>query len=127
MRGVAAPGDEPELKDDPILTPQQWFPVFRAFVLQYYREHPDHDRLWLKDDHRELYQRIVAQEHKIDALGTVKLSELMGHLREWRDLMLQAEFATAERHRHGAPGWPNREELVPAMRLLQSRPSNWTV
>jgi len=78
------------------LTPQEWFPAFRACVLQYHRQHPDHDPLWLKEHHRELYQRIVAQENLIDALGTVQFSELMDHLKEWRSLMLQAEFATAE-------------------------------
>lgn len=71
-------------------------PVLRACVLQYHREHPDHDRLWLKEHHRELYQRIVAQENAIDALGTVQLSKLMEHLKEWRSMMLQAEFATAD-------------------------------
>ena len=116
--------------DDPILTPQQWFPVLSACILQYHREHPDHDRLWLKEHRYELYQQIVAQENEIDALGTVRLSELMVHIKEWRRLMLQAEFATAdderelfggdvltpaefqERHGHPAPAWPKPDEGV---------------
>jgi len=87
---------EAQEEDDPILTPVQWFPVFRACVLAYYRDHPDHDRMWLKDHHPELYRCIVVQENLIDAFGTVQFSELMKQLSKWRSLMLQAEFATAE-------------------------------
>jgi len=46
--------------------------------------------------YHELYQQIVAQEHKIETLGTVRFADLMTELKEWRRLMLQAEFATAE-------------------------------
>jgi len=48
----------------------------------------------LKEEHQELYQSIVNQEDLIDALGTIRLSFLMEHLKEWRRLMLQSEFAT---------------------------------
>lgn len=88
-----------EGKDDPLLTPEQWYPEFHRFHVHVCHEIPDFDRLWVKQHRSHLYQKIKSLENQIDALGEAKLSEVMVIMREWRELILSAEFEWKETQR----------------------------
>jgi len=78
--------------DDPIVSPEQWFPSFRYFHHNVIRESPDFDYAWVCQNRPELYGAIKGKENQIDALGAAQLSQVMALLREWRELILTAEF-----------------------------------
>lgn len=88
---------QPETQDDPILTPDQWYPHFRDFHHRVVSEAPDFDYLWLKEHKPDLYRSIKAKENEIDALREARLAHVVGIMREWRELVLQAEFERRER------------------------------
>ncbi len=50
------------------------------------------DYLALKEQSPELYREIKTKENEIDALGDVRVSEVMGLVRQWRGLVLKAYF-----------------------------------
>jgi hypothetical protein len=77
--------------DDPILSPDDWYPEFRAFHHQVIRETPDFDYLALKERQRDLYDAIKAKEKELDSLGPAPLSRVMEIMRDWRALILEAE------------------------------------
>ena len=76
---------------DPILTPEQWYPEFHRFHVQVVRSTPDLDWRWVRKDRPELYAAIKAIEDTIDGLGDARLSDVLNLMREWRDLILKAE------------------------------------
>ena len=84
-------------EEDPSLTPDQWYPEFHRLHVQVVQEIPNFDYLWLREHRPDLYWAIKAKENEIDALGDARLSEVMAIMREWRELILKAEFG-AERH-----------------------------
>jgi hypothetical protein len=83
-------------KPDPMLSVEDWYSHFLKFCRQVYAETPDFDCLWLKENRADLYRVIKAKENEIDALGGARLSEVMAVLREWRSLILKAEFVRKE-------------------------------
>ena len=82
-------------QNDPILNPELWYPPFRDFHQKVVAQTPDFDYGWVHQNRLELYRRIKAKEDEIDALGAAQMSRVMALLREWRELILTAEF---ERH-----------------------------
>ena len=78
--------------DDPIVSPEHWYPSFREFHHNVVRESPDFDYGELREHNPNVYPRLKAKEDEIDALGAARLSQVMALLREWRELILTAEF-----------------------------------
>ena len=78
--------------DDPLLSPGEWYLHFTAFVTEVYKATPDFDLAWLRNNRTDLYQQIRAIEDQIDRLQEVRLSEIMSMMREWRTLILRADF-----------------------------------
>ncbi len=79
-------------EEDPILTPEQWYPEFHRFHVQVVQETPDLDWQWLREQQPDLHKSIKDKENELDALGEARLSEVMEIMREWRALILQAEM-----------------------------------
>jgi len=79
-------------EDDPILPLEAWYPVFKELHRKVVAETPHFDYLWLKEHRPDLYQAIKAKENELDALGPAPLSQVMAIMREWRGLILKAEF-----------------------------------
>ena len=82
--------------DDPNLSPEQWYREFHRFHVQIVQETPDLDWKWLREQRPELFQAIRQKEDELDALGNARLSEVMVIMREWRELILKAEFERVE-------------------------------
>ena len=82
--------------DDPILDPEQWYPQFKDFHHKVIAETPDFDYGWIRQNRSELYRHIKTKENQIDALGTARLSEVLAIMRDWRELILTAEFERKE-------------------------------
>jgi len=80
------------IEEDPILTPKQWYPDFRDFHHKVIAETVDFNYGWLRANSPDLYQAIKVKEDELDALQEAKLSEVMAIVRQWRELVLQAEF-----------------------------------
>jgi len=78
-------------EEDPILTPEQWTPHFRDFHHKVIKETPDFDYGWLQANRPDVYRAIKAKEQELDSLRGARLSQVMGIMREWRGLILQAE------------------------------------
>jgi hypothetical protein len=78
--------------DDPVVSPDQWFPSFREFHHNVVCESPDFDYGELRKQNLNLYRRIKVKENEIDALGSARLSDVMALMREWRELILRACF-----------------------------------
>jgi hypothetical protein len=78
--------------DDPVLNADQWYPDFSDFHHKVIAETPDFDYAWVCQYRPELYRAIKVKENEIDALGPARLSQIMALLREWRELILTAEF-----------------------------------
>ena len=78
-------------EEDPILTPEQWYPEFYRFHVQVVQETPDLDWQWLGEQRPDLYRTIKGREHELDALGEARLSEVMKIMGQWRGLILKAE------------------------------------
>lgn len=85
-------GKERSVDDDPILPVEAWFPVFKALHRKVIAETRNFDYGWLRRNRLDLYQAIRTKEDELDALQEVKLSEIMTIIREWRELVLKAEF-----------------------------------
>ncbi|MCH7911731.1 MAG: hypothetical protein IH856_01655 [Deltaproteobacteria bacterium] len=83
-------------QDDPILSPGQWYPHFRDFHHKVIAETPNFDYLWLKEHGPDLYRDIKAKENALDALGDARLSTVVALMRQWRELVLKAEFELVE-------------------------------
>ncbi len=79
-------------EEDPILTIAQWYPYFRDFHHKVIVETSSFDYLWLKEHRPDLYQAIKAKENELDAIQEARLSEVMAIVRQWRELVLKAEF-----------------------------------
>jgi len=79
-------------EDDPILPLEAWYPVFKELHRKVIAETPDFDYLWLKQHRPDLYQAIRAKESDLDAIQEARLSVVMAIIRQWRELVLQAEF-----------------------------------
>jgi hypothetical protein len=94
------PETTPEPDDDPLLRVEQWYPEFHRLHMAVVAETPDFDYGWLRQHRPDLYQRIKDKENAIDALETVRLSEIMAIMTEWRWLMMDAEFQRADSVRH---------------------------
>ncbi len=78
-------------EEDPILTPEQWIPHFRDLHHKVVKETPDFDYGWLQANRPDVYQAIKAKELELDSLRGARLSPVMGIIRDWRGLILQAE------------------------------------
>jgi len=78
-------------QDDPILSPDQWYPEFHHFHIQVVQETLDLDWQWLREQRPDLYQSLKDRENELDTLGAARLSEVMGIMGKWRGLILQAE------------------------------------
>lgn len=86
---------EPEAKavqDDPVLDPGQWYPEFHRLHMQAVHETPDFDYAWVRRNRPELYREIKAIEDRIDTLQQARLSEIVGIITQWRELVLRAFF-----------------------------------
>jgi len=78
-------------EEDPILTLEQWYPEFHRFHVQVVEAlNPD---WWqrIREQRPDLYGAIRGKENELDALNDARLSEVMAIMREWRELVLQAE------------------------------------
>lgn len=95
-----------EGKDDPVLSPDQWYPHFRDFHHRVLSETPDLDYAWLKKHRPRLYREIKNLEGALDVLEYVRLSRVMKIMRQWRALILKAEFEQRkfEREARGVDG-----------------------
>jgi hypothetical protein len=82
--------------DNPVLPVDCWFPHFRAFHQQVITETADFDYGELCERNCELYRRIKTKENEIDVLGPARLSEVIAIMREWRELILTAEFKRSD-------------------------------
>ncbi len=82
--------------NDPLLSPDQWYPDFRDFHHKVIKETPDFDYGWLRANRPELYRAIRDEENELDALQKARLSEVMAIMDEWRKLVLKAEFESKE-------------------------------
>ncbi len=82
-------------QDDPILSPDQWYPHFRDFHHKVIAE-TSIDYLWLKEHRPDLYQAIKVKEAELDSLRDARLSGVMSIIREWRTLILTSEFERME-------------------------------
>ena len=100
LREIYAKRREQE-EEDRFLTLDEWYFQFRDFHHRVIEETPDFDYLWLKENRRVFYQAIKVKEKAIDALGEARLSQVMAIMREWRELILKAEF-----ERRDAKGGP---------------------
>jgi len=78
-------------EEDLILVPAQWIPHFRDFHHKVIKETPDFDYGWLQANRPDVYPAIKAKEQELDSLRGARLSQVMGIMREWRVLILQAE------------------------------------
>ena len=78
--------------DDIVLSLEQWYPHFRDYHHRVVSESPDFDYRWLHQNKPNLFQAIKLKEKEIDALRSARLSQVMALLREWRELVLTAEF-----------------------------------
>jgi len=83
--------DEGATLDDPILSPDQWYPEFHRFHVQVVQENPNLDWQWLREQRPDLYQAIKTKENELDGLQEARLSQVMEMMRQWRGLILQAE------------------------------------
>ena len=86
-------------EEDPILTPEQWYPEFHRFHVQVVQETPNLEWQWLREHQPDLYRVIKGRENELDALGEARLSEVMEIMGQWRALILQAEMEATK-----APG-----------------------
>jgi len=77
-------------EEDPILTITQWYPHFRDFHHKVIAETPNYG--WLRANRPDLYQAVKAKENELDAIQEARLSEVMAIVRQWRELVLKAEF-----------------------------------
>jgi len=82
--------------EDPILTLNQWYPIFKELHRKVVAETPNFDYLWLKEHRPDLYQAISVKEAELDSLRDARLSEIMAIIREWRTLILKSEFKRME-------------------------------
>ena len=89
--------DRPAPTSDPVLSVGAVVSRVSSFSHAVIAETPDFDYGWLRQNRLELYQRIKAKENQIDALGAARLSQVMALLREWRELILRAEFERKSR------------------------------
>ena len=83
-------------EDDPFLPVEAWFPVFADLHRRLVLEVRDFDWLWVKENNPDLYRSLKSKEDELDALGEVRRSEVMTIIREWRELLLKAEFERRE-------------------------------
>ena len=79
-------------EDDPILSLDAWYPVFKEFHHRVVIETPNFDYLLLKEHRPDLYQAIKVKEAELDSLRDVRLSEVTAIMHEWRTLVLQVCF-----------------------------------
>ena len=79
-------------EEDPILSPVQWYPHFRDYHHTVISKTPHLDWLWVKEHRQDLCWAIKAKENEIDALGPAPLSRVIEIMKEWRELVLKAEF-----------------------------------
>ena len=79
------------IEEDLILVPEQWIPHFRDLHHKVIKETPDFDYGWLQANIPDVYRAIKAKEQELDSLRGARLSQVMGIMRQWRDLVLQAE------------------------------------
>ncbi len=83
-------------EDDPILPVEAWFPVFKELHRRVIADTHNFDYGWLRISKLDLYERIKTKEKELDSLGYARLSEVMAIVREWRELVLKAEFESKE-------------------------------
>jgi len=82
-------------QEDPLLSVDQWQPIFLDYHLKVTRQVADSDIWgWSRIERPELYRELKAAESDIDNLSesSVHLSEVMKAIRRWGDLILQVQF-----------------------------------
>ncbi len=57
-------------EEDPILTPEQWYPEFHRFHVQAVQETPNLDWQWLREQRPDLYTGIKDKENELWQLTT---------------------------------------------------------
>ena len=80
------------LDDDPVLPVEAWYLGFKELHRKVISESPNFDYGWLRANRPDLYRAIRGKENGLDALQEARLSEVMAIMREWRELILKAEF-----------------------------------
>ncbi len=84
-----------EAEDDPILSVDEWLPIFLDYHQKVTRRVADCDIWgWSRVKRPELYRQLKAAESDIDNLSesSVRLSKVMKAIRRWRDLVLRVQF-----------------------------------
>lgn len=84
------------IKDDPIVSREQWEPEFWGYRDVVLNRSQNFDPEWLQANDPGLYYAIRSAEDRIDALDNVPLSKVMEIAGEWRKLVLEAEFKRKE-------------------------------
>jgi len=87
-------------EDDPILSVDEWQPIFLDYHQKVTRQVADCDIWgWSRIERPELYRQLKAAESEFDNLSksSVHISEVMKAIRRWGDLVLQVQFEQQEK------------------------------
>lgn len=90
------------IDDDPLLGPGGWYPEFHSYHESVVKETPNFDYILLRQRNPDLYREIKVKENEIDMLQGARLSEVMALVREWRGLILKADFEQRRAERKSA-------------------------
>lgn len=82
-------------QEDPILSVDEWLPIFLDYQREVTRQVADCDIWgWSRIERPELYRELKTAESGIDNLSeySVRLSEVMKVIKRWGDLVLRVQF-----------------------------------
>jgi len=91
-----------EAEDDPVLSVDEWLPIFLDYHRKVTRQVADSDIWsWSRIKRPELYKELKAAESDIDNLSKspVHLSKIMKAIRRWGDLILQIQNEQNQRNK----------------------------
>jgi hypothetical protein len=108
-------GAQDDTFDDPLLPLEAWYPLFHQLHVNVVAETKDSHHQWLKTSQPELHAEIKAVADRVDAMGQVRLCEVMAAMREWRELMLKADFEQRE-FLTGSSEWYTPPEYIETAR-----------
>ncbi len=84
------------LTTDPFLNHMEWYPEACRFMSEVIQNTSNWDLELMKKKRPELYSAIEHLEYLIHEKGDGELSQIVWLLREWRELVLKAEFESKE-------------------------------